>query len=285
MAHLDDEQLSLLALGEDLGKDAAVHVAQCRDCAKSLETLQYTVLVATTDPHSVQLQQPGSHNWAAIHAELELSPALAADPLNETTDAGTTASGAGTSISRDRQDDMSETGTSTPLRPSKKQPGARSGLWILGVAAGTAAGLVIGAWAAASILRPAEPPLTAPSTSASASTGPAAVVLAEAPLQPLASHSASGDAVVQRLADGSRQLVIRLPVESLPGFREVWLGSSDLSKMVSLGVLGNQDGAFVLPSGLDLAQYPIVDISHEPYDGDPAHSAESIARGALTEQG
>jgi hypothetical protein len=110
-------------------------------------------------------------------------------------------------------------------------------------------------------------------------------VLAEAPLQPLASHSASGDAVVQRLADGSRQLVIRLPVESLPGFREVWLGSSDLSKMVSLGVLGNHDGAFVLPSGLDLAQYPIVDISHEPYDGDPAHSAESIARGALTEQG
>ena len=55
--------------------------------------------------------------------------------------------------------------------------------------------------------------------------------------------------------------------------------------MVSLGVLGHQAGTFVLPTGLDLAQYPIVDISHEPYDGDPAHSAESIARGVLTLQG
>jgi hypothetical protein len=80
-------------------------------------------------------------------------------------------------------------------------------------------------------------------------------------------------------------LVIRFPDEPLSGFREVWVGSSDLSKIVSLGVLGNQAGAFVLPNGLDLAPYPIIDISHEPYDGDPAQSAESIARGVLTQQG
>jgi hypothetical protein len=80
-------------------------------------------------------------------------------------------------------------------------------------------------------------------------------------------------------------LVIRLPDEALPGFREVWVGSADLSRMVTLGVLGNQAGSFVLPSGLDLTQYPVVDISHEPYDGDPAHSADSIARGVLTLQG
>jgi hypothetical protein len=110
-------------------------------------------------------------------------------------------------------------------------------------------------------------------------------LLADASLQPLASHSASGEAVVQRLADGSRQLVIRLPDEPLSGFREVWVGSSDLSKMVSLGILGHQEGSFVLPTGLDLTQYPIVDISQEPYDGDPAHSAESIARGVLTLRG
>jgi hypothetical protein len=270
MAHLDDEQLSLLALGEDLGKDADVHVSQCPACAETLQSLQQTVLVATADSSSVQLQEPGGYNWAAIHAALGLSPSLAADPLSAAAggDSGTSAPAA-----------------PTPLRPRKKQPGDRRGLWILGVAAGTAAGLVIGAWTAANVFGPAETPRAAPSTSEAAPTGPAAGLLADASLQPLASHSASGEAVVQRLADGSRQLVIRLPDEPLSGFREVWVGSSDLSKMVSLGVLGNQEGSFVLPSGLDLTQYPIVDISQEPYDGDPAHSAESIARGVLTLRG
>jgi hypothetical protein len=284
MAHLDDEQLSLLALGEYLGDEAAEHVDQCRECAKALKSLQDTVLVATTDPDTVQLQAPDSRNWAAIHAALGLSASLAADPLRMADDAGPGYGTPGNGTSGERPDDTSSPGPPTPLRPSKNQPGARPGLWILGVAAGTAAGLVIGAWTAASILGPAEPPLSGPTISAPR-TEPAALLEAEASLQPLASHTSSGDAVVQRLADGSRQLVIRLPDEPLPGFREVWLGSSDLSKMVSLGVLGNQTGAFVLPPGLDLAQYPVVDISHEPYDGDPAHSAESVARGVLTLQG
>jgi hypothetical protein len=281
MAHLDDEQLSLLALGEDLGKDPALHAVHCRECADSLKSLQRTVLVATTDPNSVQLEEPGGHNWAAIHSALGLSPLLAADPLSGAAGTGTS----DTATPGGRAEETSRPGTPTPLRPSKKQPGGRPGLWILGVAAGTAAGLVIGAWAATSILGPAEPPLTAPTTAAPTQTEPAAVLLAEAPLQPLASHSASGDAVVQRLPDGSRQWVIRLPDEQLPGFREVWVGSADLSRMVSLGVLGDQAGAFVLPSGLDLAQYPIVDISQEPYDGNPAHSADSVARGQLSLQG
>jgi hypothetical protein len=319
MAHLDDEQLSLLALGEDLGKDADVHVSQCRACAETLQSLQQTVLVATADSSSVQLQEPGGHNWAAIHAALGLSPSLAADPLSAAaggdsgtpdssksgsegdagkSDAGKSDAGksdAGKSDAGNPDSGASGqatpgTGTSapaapTPLRRRKKQPGDRRGLWILGVAAGTAAGLVIGAWTAANVFGPAETPRAAPSTSEPVPTGPAAGLLADASLQPLASHSASGEAVVQRLADGSRQLVIRLPDEPLSGFREVWVGSSDLSKMVSLGILGNQEGSFVLPTGLDLTQYPIVDISQEPYDGDPAHSAESIARGVLTLRG
>jgi hypothetical protein len=208
---------------------------------------------------------------------------LIAAAVDGTDPSGTGPSGTGPSGTG--PDSPSGTEEPSPLRSSRKLPGARPGLWILGVAAGTAAGLVTVAWTAASILGPAAPPVTAPSTSASTQTGPSAVLLAEASLQPLASHSASGDAVVQRLTDGSRQLLIRFPDEPLSGFREVWVGSSDLSKIVSLGVLGNQAGAFVLPNGLDLAPYPIIDISHEPYDGDPAQSAESIARGVLTQQG
>ncbi|MDQ0028612.1 hypothetical protein [Arthrobacter bambusae] len=46
-----------------------------------------------------------------------------------------------------------------------------------------------------------------------------------------------------------------------------------------MGVLANDSGSFAIPAGVDLAQYPIVDISDQPYNGDPAHSADSIVRG------
>jgi hypothetical protein len=87
-----------------------------------------------------------------------------------------------------------------------------------------------------------------------------------------------------RLPAGTRQPVIRLPAEQLSGFLKVWVGSADLSKMVCLGVLGNQPGVFVIPGGLDLAQYPVVENSNELYDGNPAHPADSITRGKLISQ-
>ena len=36
-----------------------------------------------------------------------------------------------------------------------------------------------------------------------------------------------------------------------------------------------------LPAGISLADYPVVDISAEPYDGDPTHSTDSVVRGTL----
>jgi len=38
---------------------------------------------------------------------------------------------------------------------------------------------------------------------------------------------------------------------------------------------------FPLPDDLDLAAYPVVDISEEPFDGNPGHSGDSIVRGVL----
>ncbi len=146
------------------------------------------------------------------------------------------------------------------------------------MAAGVALGAA-GAWTAWTLLGPTEPPVAAPTPP------PTAAVLAEAALAPLAGHSASGTALLEKLPDGTRQLVVSLPEEKLTGFREVWVGSADLSKMVSLGVLGQGPGAFVIPGGLSLADYPVLDISNEPYDGNPAHSAESIARGTFTVPG
>lgn len=258
MDHLDDELLSLLALGERTATaEERRHLARCPGCGELLGALQRTVFAATVSPRQVTLETPGSHNWEAIHQALGLSPSLAGDPLG----AHTATSG--------------PAGQQRP--PSRGAP--RRMPWILGIAAGILLGAA-GAWTALSILGPAKPPAAAP-----ASPAPTAAVVAEAALAPLAGHSASGSAVVERLADGTRQLVVSLPEEKLQGFREVWVGSADLSRMVSLGVLGETRQAFVLPGGLNLADYPVLDISNEPYDGDPAHSADSIARGRLVAQG
>ena len=86
---------------------------------------------------------------------------------------------------------------------------------------------------------------------------------------------------MEQLPDGTRHLIIRLSNDHITGFRGVWVGSADLSRMVSLGVLDNESGIFTIPDGIDLAQYPIVDVSNQPYNGNPAHSADSIARGTL----
>jgi hypothetical protein len=53
-----------------------------------------------------------------------------------------------------------------------------------------------------------------------------------------------------------------------------------VSKLVSLGPL-RRDGVYDLPAGLDPAAFPIVDVSVEPIDGDPAHSGDSVLRGEL----
>jgi hypothetical protein len=36
-----------------------------------------------------------------------------------------------------------------------------------------------------------------------------------------------------------------------------------------------------VPAGIDTGEYDLVDISEEPYDGDPTHSGDSIVRGQL----
>jgi hypothetical protein len=108
-------------------------------------------------------------------------------------------------------------------------------------------------------------------------------VQATAVLEPLPGWDASGSAVVETRSDGSRVLVVDLSKEtpSDDGFREVWLLKPDVSGLVSLGTLEGSTGRFDLPAGLDLSQYSVVDVSEEQFDGNPAHSGDSIVRGPL----
>lgn len=258
MEHLDAELLSLLALGEPLGTDTdADHLANCPECSETLRDLQHAVHIATLDPGGIELEEPGSQNWTAIHQALGLSPALAKDPLSQHA-AGTEAEPA-----------------PTPFRPGAKDRKGRRGLRITAAAAGIVLATAAG-WTAAGFLGHTGTP--APTATQS---GPTSIVLAQTSLTPLPTHTGSGDAEVKQLPDGTRQLMIRLSNDHVDGFRGVWVGSADLSKMVSLGVLGDDSGTFTIPAGIDLAQYPIVDVSDQPYNGDPAHSADSIARGTL----
>ena len=75
---------------------------------------------------------------------------------------------------------------------------------------------------------------------------------------------------------------MKLNKDEAKGYQEVWLIAPDLSRLVSLGdhEFGSS-GRFEVPAGLELPTYPIVDVSDEPVDGNPAHSSVSIVRGTL----
>ncbi|ROS23854.1 anti-sigma-K factor rskA [Cellulomonas sp. PhB150] len=107
-------------------------------------------------------------------------------------------------------------------------------------------------------------------------------VVATATLDPLPGWSAQGSAKVETTRDGTRVLVVDVDEKSDPdGFREVWLLTPDVKGLVSVGTLDGSSGRFDLPAGLDLDEYSVVDVSQEPFDGNPAHSGDSIVRGAL----
>lgn len=71
-----------------------------------------------------------------------------------------------------------------------------------------------------------------------------------------------------------------LPPLAPDTFYEAWLLGSTPGKLQSLGTLDG-DGGFVVPAGLELEAFPLVDVSIEPLDGNPAHSTKSVLRGRL----
>ncbi|MET9252719.1 anti-sigma factor [Streptomyces sp. NPDC003717] len=93
----------------------------------------------------------------------------------------------------------------------------------------------------------------------------------------------AGSAGYARLDTGGAHRTLDITVEGLPrnaGYFEVWLMDSTHTKLVSVGVLG-PDGraALPVPDTLDLREYPVVDVSVQPYNGRPDHSGNSVVRG------
>jgi anti-sigma-K factor RskA len=102
-------------------------------------------------------------------------------------------------------------------------------------------------------------------------------VVAAVELEPLGT-SGSGRA---ELVDRDGVLQLQLQTEGLDpgdGYLELWLIDPTVTRLVSLGPL-RDDGVYDVPANVDPAEFPIVDVSVEPIDGDPTHGGDSVLRG------
>nr|WP_205693244.1 anti-sigma factor [Cellulomonas sp. IC4_254] len=260
-------------MGEPLDAAPRAHLAACADCAREVASLAAAAAVARAGDGG-GLVAPPAAVWDRVHHELGLADDVAPE------DAGTRAvrdDAAWDDAAQDgavRDDvvrgDAADGGATAggperagadpaPARRRRRRP------WLAAAAAGLVVGGVAGGLAVSAALRPE-----------------AETVVAEVRLEALPGWSASGDAQVEEDAEGRRTLVVRVTDADADGFREVWLLDAGATRLVSLGVLDGDEGRFALPPGLDLAEFPVVDVSAEAFDGDPAHSGDSIVRGELS---
>ncbi|WP_166877373.1 anti-sigma factor [Salinibacterium sp. ZJ450] len=247
MEHLDDDTLALIAMAElEPADHEREHLAACPTCSETLAELRQTAVLGRA-ARTVELIEPADAVWANIHADLGLSPQVAAVPR--------------------AADFASKTSTLAPVTPITDRPGRRAFAWWPIAAAAAVVGLIggvgVGIWW-------------------QSGQQDTAAVVAEAQLDPFPGWDASGIARVEERPDGSRVVVVDLETPTdTTGLREVWLIKPDASGLVSIGFLDGASGSFVIPAGIDLTQYPLVDVSAEPDNGDPAHSGDSIVRGEL----
>lgn len=247
MQHLDPDLVGLAALDEPLDPWSREHLGLCRACSTDVDELRSVVMVAKADGSTTVLEPPGPAVWEAIRTELGLSVGLDAD----------------TSGPPVRRHEASSVVVPIPDRPARA--GRRFSARWLAVAAGV--GIVVGGGALWGIQ--------------SLGTDRETAVQAQAALEPLPGYSGSGEATVSRAGDGTRTLDIDLTGPAPEGYRQVWLIAPDLGQMYSIGLMDGDRGSFAVPADIDLAQFPIVDVSDEPFDGDPAHSSVSMVRGII----
>lgn len=121
------------------------------------------------------------------------------------------------------------------------------------------------------------------SSSSGAPPTPRSTIARAETLEVLDGSEASGTAALQLVGKGQRkQLVVDASgLGRQEGvYHEVWLIDPTVTKLISLGPI-RPDDTYNLPAGIDAEAYPVVDISAEPFDGDPAHSGSSVLRGTL----
>jgi hypothetical protein len=268
MKHVDDETLAMLAVSDQVATDdVAEHLASCDRCRDEVAALQ-RVAAVTRASEDVTLAAPPEHVWERIAAEIARTPqqaaASATDPGRAAERASEGAPG-GTRSGAQHQ---------AVARRPRSRPRRRRALAIAIAGVGVLA-VVLGIGVASGIV-PGLP------------RGDTETVLANTELAALPGWSGTtGRAELERDQDGRVTLLVDLHGErgrsGTGPLREVWMMRSDLGGLVSVGYLDGDQGRFTVPDGVDTAEFPVVDVSAEADDGDPAHSGDSIVRGTLTD--
>jgi hypothetical protein len=249
--HCTPEQLALAALREPLPAEDTAHLAACGQCRAEVRSLQRSVDAVAVP----QLAAPGPPVapppavWEAIAAATGVSATPRPDVVAAPPPVAAVPEPAPPPPERDAD--------VLPFR-SRRRP-------LLLVAAALVAGGVVGAGAVAVV-----------------QSGDDGQPVTSVALDPLAENDASGRAEVVARDDGSRVVEVELDAPALEdGYYEIWLIDREVVGMVPLGVVRPGTTVFELPADLDLGEFPLVDVSVEPLDGDPTHSGNSVARGEL----
>jgi anti-sigma-K factor RskA len=242
MTHLDPDRLADRALGNDDPLTAAEE-KHLDGCAECRDELAQLSRIAELSRRPEELAQvPADAIWRSIQSQLA-SPAPA--PA--------------------RTEVAAEAAPSPPplSEPPRRTPRRRS--WLLAAVAAVV-GLIIGVGVTTVAIRDR------------------VEVTSSIALEALPGQAGHGTAELVR-DQGRPELRVQIDAPLTPDrYREVWLINTDGQRMYPLGVLPNDGRAsYPLPPALaeQLQGFTIVDVSIEPYDGNPAHSRESQVRGTL----
>ncbi len=252
MSRPDTDDVVLQSLREGRAVDAedlrrwGVEEAQARDLLRTATALR--TLRGQDRDHG--LEHPSGSVWTAIQGEIRADRSPSSEP-GSTKDAPAAV-----------QDEAAPLAEVVELQSWRKRAS------LLAVAAGVM-GMAVGVIG----------------TTALTSDAPETAPVAQTELEPLPDWDGAGSASLAETDDGG--YVITVEVAASPkdsqeqGYQEVWLIDEDVEGMVSLGVLEGPSGSFAVPDGVAVEDFPIVDVSLEPVDGQPTHSGNSIVRGIL----
>lgn len=258
VSHPDDDTLAVLALGEEVDRVVAAHVASCVQCGAEIQSYSRVVLAGRAlEPADAPLVMPPRAVWDRIAADIGLDPALLPLQAPPSEHAGP-----------DREfDDPASARPPAPVdldarRTSTGRARSRAGLLV----AASVAGALLGVGATLSWQALDDPDTVAFTV-----------------LEPLPGKAASGE--VKLVGTGEkRELNLLLDTDAPDdAYLQVWLMSPDLQRMVPVGVLEDGVGFWRVPAELDIDEFPVVDVSIEPFDGNAAHSTDSLVRGQLIE--
>ena len=242
MTHLDPDRLADRALGNDDPLTAAEQ-SHLASCTECRDERAELSRIAELSRHPEELAQvPADAIWRSIQGQLASQAPAPATP---------------------------EVAAEPPPSPPtvselpRRTPRPRS--WVL-VAAAAVVGLIIGVGVTTIAVRDR------------------VEVTSSTALEALPGQTGQGTA--ELVSDRGRgELRVQIDAPLTPDrYREVWLINTDGQRMYPLGVLPDDGRAtYPLPPALagQLQGFSIVDVSIEPYDGNPAHSRESQVRGTL----